>query len=193
MQRRAWLLASAAVLLVTATGCEQRAQFNNVDITGAQYAREFVLTDHAGARRTLADYKGKVVTVFFGFVQCPDICPTTLQDMAEVRRRLGRAGDDVQVLFITVDPDRDTREVLAKYVPAFDPSFVGLYGSPEDTARVAKEFKVIYEKVPGQTPTSYTINHSAGTYVFDRQGRVRLFLRHGAGIDAIAADLKRLL
>ena len=181
MQRRGLFLAPLAAFLLTATGCDRGAQFNNVDITGAQYAREFVLTDHTGARRTLADYKGKVVTVFFGFVQCPDICPTTLQDMAEVRRRLGRAGDDVQVLFITVDHERDTRDVLAKYVPAFDPSFVGLYGSPEDTARVAKEFKVIYEKVPGQTPTSYTINHSAGTYVFDRQGRVRLSMRNVDG------------
>lgn len=173
--------------------CGKDASFNSVDITGAQYAREFALTDHTGARRTLADYRGKVITVFFGFVQCPDVCPTTLQDMAEVKKRLGRDGDKLQVLFITVDPERDTREVLAKYVPDFDPGFVGLYGNAEETSRVAREFKIIFEKVPGQTPTSYTINHSSGTYVIDRDGRVRLFVRHAAGVDAVVADLKRLL
>jgi protein SCO1/2 len=180
-----------AALLLAA--CDNKAAFNNVDITGAKYAREFSLTDHTGARRALADYRGKVVTVFFGFAQCPDVCPTTLQDMAAVKQKLGRDGDKLQVLFITVDPERDTQDVLAKYMAAFDPSFVALRGTAEETSKVAKEFKIIFEKVAGQTPTSYTINHSAGTYVFDREGRVRLFVKHAAGVDAIAADLKRLL
>jgi protein SCO1/2 len=167
--------------------------FNNVDVTGADYARDFALTDHTGARRTLADYRGKVVAVFFGFTQCPDICPTTLADMAQVRRRLGSDGDKLQVIFITVDPERDTRDVLAQYVPGFDPTFVGLYGSSAEIARTAKEFKIFYQKSPGKTATSYTIDHSAGTFVFDRDGRLRLFLKHGGSIDPIVADLRKLL
>ena len=174
------------------SACDNKATFNSVDIIGAQYAREFVLTDHTGVRRTLPDYGGKVVTVFFGFVQCPDVCPTTLQDMAVVKERLGSDGDRLQVLFVTVDPERDTQDVLAKYMANFDPSFIALRGNADETAKVAKEFKIIFEKVPGQSPTSYTINHSAGTFVFDRGGRVRLFVRHAAGVDSIVTDLKQL-
>lgn len=186
------LLAVGVCAALMTGGCGKQAAFNSVDISGAQYAREFALTDHNGARRTLADYRGKLVTVFFGFVQCPDVCPTTLQDMAEVRKRLGRDGDRLQVLFVTVDPERDTQEVLAKYMANFDASFVALRGDAEDTTKVTKEFKVVVQKVSGPTPTSYTVNHSAGTYVFDRDGRVRLFVRHASGVDAIVADLKRL-
>jgi protein SCO1/2 len=167
--------------------------FSNVDITGVSYANELSLTDHTGTRRTLADYRGKVVVIFFGFTQCPDVCPTTLQEMAEVRRQLGAEGDQVQVLFVTVDPQRDTREVLAEYVPGFDPSFVGLYGTPEEIARTAKNFKVFYQKVPGPTETSYTMDHTAGSYVLDRNGQPRLFLKHNQGPAPIVADLRRLL
>ncbi|MFO0204835.1 MAG: SCO family protein, partial [Betaproteobacteria bacterium] len=181
----------AALLLVA---CQPQAPaFNNVDITGAPYARELALTDHTGARRTLADYKGKVLVVFFGFTQCPDVCPTTLSDLALARQKLGPAGQDLQVIFITVDPERDTQAVLAQYVPGFDPSFVGLYGSAAEIERTAREFKVFYQKVPGKTATSYTIDHSAGSYVFDRDGRVRLFVKHAQGVDALVGDLKRLL
>lgn len=183
-------LAIVAVLLATACS---RPAFNNVDITGANYANEFSLTDHTGARRSSADYRGKVVVVFFGFAQCPDVCPTTLQEMAEVRRQLGQSADQVQVLFVTLDPERDTREVLAQYVPRFDPTFVGLYGTGEETARVAKNFKVFYQKVGGPTATSYTLDHTAGSYVLDRTGQPRLFLRHGQGPAPIVADLRRLL
>lgn len=189
-------LVAAAALCATVlvAGCQPQAPaFNNVDITGAQYAREFTLTDHTGARRSLADYKGKVVVVFFGFTQCPDVCPTTLSDLAQVKQKLGPAGNDLQVIFITVDPERDSQQVLAQYVPGFDPSFLGLYGSAQDIERTAKEFKVFYQKVAGKTPTAYTMDHTAGSYVFDRDGRVRLFLKHAQGVDAIAADLKRLL
>lgn len=186
------MLGTAAILAASAA-CDRQAGFNNVDITGANYARHFALTDHTGAARTLADYRGKLVVIFFGFVQCPDVCPTTLADLAEVRRQLGAAGHRMQVLFVTVDPERDTPEVLAKYVPAFDPTFVGLRGTPEQTAATAKEFKVFYQKVAGKTETSYTIDHTAGSYVIDGEGRVRLFLRHGGGVDPIVADLKKLL
>ncbi len=185
------LFALLGALLLAA--CDGTPKFNNVDITGANYARELSLTDHTGARRTLADYRGKVVVVFFGYAQCPDVCPTTLSDMAQVKRRLGAEGERLQVLFVTVDPERDTPAVLAQYVPSFDPSFVGLHGTADEIAKAAREFKVFYQKVPGKTPTSYTIDHTAGSYVFDKEGRVRLFLKHGQGIDPIVADLKRLL
>ncbi len=184
------LLVALAALFVAA--CSKPA-FNNVDITGASYANALSLTDHTGARRTLADYRGKLVVIFFGFTQCPDVCPTTLQEMAEVRRALGPDADQLQVLFVTIDPVRDTREVLAQYVPAFDPSFVGLYGTQEEIARTAKTFKVFYQKVPGPTETSYTMDHTAGSYVIDRTGQVRLFLKHNQGAAPIVADLRQLL
>jgi len=184
-----WLLIS---LLVAGCG-GGTPKFNSVDITGANYARDFSLVDHTGAKRTLADYRGKVVAIFFGFTQCPDVCPTTLADMAQVKKQLGKDGDKLQVIFITVDPERDTQGVLARYVPEFDPSFVGLHGSPEQTAATAKEFKVFYQKVAGKTATSYSIDHTAGTYVIDREGRVRLFVRHAESVEPLVADLKRLL
>jgi protein SCO1 len=191
---RAVTTLAVGVGLALAAGCDRGAEgFRNVDITGANYARDFVLTDHTGARRTLADYRGKIVVIFFGFTQCPDVCPSVMADMAEVKTRLGADGDRLQVIFITVDPERDTQSVLAQYVPGFDPSFVGLYGTPEQTAATAKEFKVFYQKVPGKTETSYTIDHTAGSYVIDQEGRVRLFLRHGGGVDPVVADLKKLL
>jgi protein SCO1/2 len=184
---------SAVLCLVfLVAGCAPPA-FKSVDITGAQYARDFSLEGPAGARRALADYRGKVVVVFFGFTQCPDVCPTTLSDLAEVKKRLGPDGDKLQVVFITLDPERDTSELLAQYVPAFDSSFVGLRGSAEQTAAAAREFKIFYQKVPGKTATSYTLDHTAGAYVFDKDGRVRLFVRHGTGVDDIAADIRQLL
>jgi protein SCO1/2 len=185
-----WLAVSALLLAACGGGAQK---FNGTDITGANYARDFALTDHTGAKRTLADYRGKVVAIFFGFTQCPDVCPTTLADMAQVKKTLGKDGDQLQVLFITVDPERDTQQVLARYVPGFDPSFVGLYGSPEQTAATAKEFKVFYQKVAGKTATAYSVDHTAGTYIVDRDGRVRLFMRHGEKVEPIAQDLKRLM
>jgi protein SCO1/2 len=171
----------------------KQASFQNTDVTGLDYAKGFALTDHTGKPRTLADFKGKVVVVFFGYTQCPDVCPTTMAEMATVMQKLGAQADQVQVAFITLDPERDTRELLANYVPAFDKRFVGLYGSPEQTAKVAKEFKVFYSKVPGSAPGSYTIDHTAGSYVFDREGRLRLFIRHGGGADPIVHDIRQLL
>jgi len=182
----------AIAVLLTLFACS-KAGFNNVDITGASFADEFSLTDHNGVRRTLADFRGKLVVVFFGFTQCPDVCPTTLQQMAEVRQALGRDADQVQVLFITIDPERDTQQLLAQYVPGFDPSFIGLFGTAEETARTAKRFKIFYQKVAGPTPTAYTMDHTAGSYVIDKAGRPRLFLKHNQGAAPIVADLRQLL
>jgi protein SCO1/2 len=188
--RRAVLALAAALVAACSPG---KPSFKSVDVTGADFGRELKLTDHTGKPRTLADFKGKVVVVFFGFTQCPDVCPTTLADLAEVKKRLGKDGDALQVIFITVDPERDTQALLAQYVPGFDPSFVGLYGSAEQTAATAKEFKIFYQKVPGATPTSYTIDHTAGSFVFDREGKIRLFVRHSTGVDALVSDLKQLI
>jgi protein SCO1/2 len=187
----------AAALAFSLSGCDKlpgkQASFQNTDVTGLDYAKGFSLTDHAGKPRTLADYKGKVVVVFFGYTQCPDVCPTTMAEMAGVMQKLGAQADQVQVLFITLDPERDTQQLLANYVPAFDKRFVGLYGTPDQTAKTAKEFKVFYSKVPGSSPGSYTIDHTAGSYVFDKEGRLRLFIRHGGGADPIVHDIRQLL
>jgi protein SCO1 len=189
---RAILAALAAVALLS--GCGQQApSFNGADVTGASFGRDFALTGHDGKPRTLADFRGKAVVIFFGFTQCPDVCPTALSTLAEAMRRLGPHAARGQVLFVTIDPERDTPDLLSRYVPAFHPSFLGLYGDAEATARVAKEFKVVYRKVPGQTPETYTMDHSAGMYVLDPQGRLRLFESHGQGADALAHDLAELL
>jgi protein SCO1/2 len=170
-----------------------KASFKGIDITGAEYARELNLTDADGKPRQLADFKGKVTVVFFGFTQCPDVCPTTLLELAQVKKALGADGDRVQGIFVTVDPERDTAEVLKAYVGSFDAGFVALRGTPEETQAAAKNFKVFYAKVAGKTPTSYSIDHTAGSYVFDPQGRVRLFTRYGTGAEALTHDLKLLL
>jgi len=152
-----------------------KATFINTDITGSDIGRDFELTDHTGKRRTLADYRGKVVALFFGFTQCPDICPTTLAELAQVKKDLGADGDKFQVLFITLDPERDTQDMLASFVPAFDPSFVGLRGSKAEIDQVSKDFKVFAEKVTPKDGVGYTIDHTAGLFIFDADGRVRLF------------------
>lgn len=172
---------------------EKKAEFRGVDITGADYARDFPLTDHNGQPRHLKDFAGKVVVVFFGFTQCPDVCPTSMQELAEVKQLLGKDGDRLQGIFITVDPERDTPEMLKAYMANFDPSFLALRGTPEQLAAVAKDFKVYYKKVDGKTPTSYTMDHSAGSYVYDTQGRLRIYNRYGSGAQALAADVKVLL
>ncbi|MCL4800362.1 MAG: SCO family protein [Burkholderiales bacterium] len=184
----------AVGLAVWLLGCGPGGpQFKNTDLTGAEYGKALRLTDHTGRVRTLDDFKGSAIVVFFGFTQCPDVCPTTLASMKAVKQQLGEDGKRLQVLFVSVDPERDTQELLAQYVTAFDPSFVGLRGDAEATARVAKDFKVFYQKVPGATPATYTVDHSAGSYVFDPAGRLRLYVRHGQSPDAVAHDLKLLL
>ena len=201
------LLLSTLLLLSALTGCSDKpageggqmtltpasTTFKNSDVTGLGYARDFALNDHDGKPRTLADFKGKAVVMFFGYTHCPDVCPTTMSEMAAVMKQLGPDADRVQVLFVTLDPERDKPELLKAYVPGFDPRFIALSGDQEATARVAKEFKVFYQKSPGKTPDSYTMDHTAASYVFDPQGRARLFVRHGQGPEPIVHDLKILL
>ena len=188
------LIMLTGTALGMAAGCtEQKTAFASVDVTGADYAQKFALTDQFGKPRTQADFLGKIVVVFFGFAQCPDVCPTTMAELAEVKKLLGKDGDKLQVVFITVDPDRDTAPVLKAYMENFDPGFIALRGSPEELAATAKHFKIYYKKVEGKTPGSYTMDHSAGSYVLDTQGRVRLFTRYGSGAAALAQDVKLLL
>ena len=187
------LVLCAALSLAGCDRAGSSARFNGADITGAEYARTLALPDQNGQPRTLADFKGKVTVVFFGYTQCPDACPTTMAELAQVKKLLGKDGERLQGVFVTIDPERDTPQVLKPYMESFDPSFVALRGTPEQTAATAKEFKVFYAKSPGKTPDSYSMDHTAGSYVFDTQGRVRLFESYGRGAEALAADLKVLL
>jgi protein SCO1/2 len=184
-------LIGAALLLMCLAACSPKPEFKNIDITGSTaFGKDFSLVDPDGKVRTLADFKGKVVVMFFGYTQCPDICPTTLTEMQQVMTLLGPQADKVQVLFVTVDPDRDTAAILKQYVP----SFVGL--RPADEAaleKVTKDFKIYYKKVPGTSPGSYTIDHTAGSYAFDPEGRLRLYIKHAQGPETLAHDLKELL
>ena len=191
-------VAKAAVLLVAGalalSGCGNGTpKFKASDVTGAGFGRDFALTDTTGKPRTLSDYRGKVVVLFFGYAQCPDVCPTTLATLAQTMKTLGPDAGRVQVVFVTVDPERDNAELLASYVTAFDPSFVALRGDSEAIARTAKEFKILYQKQPGRTPESYTVDHSAGTFVFDPLGRLRLYVGNGQGPEVFAHDIRELL
>lgn len=186
-------LALIAALLVIGACTPSGPTFRNVDITGADYGKDFALTDHTGKPRALADFKGNVVVMFFGYTHCPDVCPTTMAELNLVLKELGSDASRVQVLFVTLDPERDTQALLAQYVPAFNPTFLGLYGDVATTTRVAKDFKVFFQKVAGSTPDNYTMDHTAGSYVFDEQGRLRLFVRHGGSSEPLVADLKTLL
>ena len=192
--RRGFVLGLAALL----AGCDRLApssarSFNAIDITGADYARRLELPDQNGQLRTLADFRGKVTVVFFGYTQCPDVCPTTLAELARIKQQLGAQGAALQGILVSVDPEHDTPERLKAYVESFDPSFIALRGTPEQTAATAKEFRVFYARVPGKTEGSYSVDHTAGSYVFDREGKVRLFVRYGSGAETLAADLKALL
>lgn len=186
------LFLGAFALLATAC-TEPPPAFHATDITGAEYGKRLALTDHTGKPRTMADFQGKAVTVFFGYTQCPDVCPTSLATMSQVMQELGADSDRVQVLFITVDPERDTAALLAEYVPAFDPRFLGLVGDAAQTSAVAKDFRVFYRKSGDTAGANYTVDHSAGTYVFDPAGKVRLYVKHGETADRIASDLRQLL
>jgi protein SCO1/2 len=195
--RRQTLKAVASCALFTGAGFLVSAcspGFHGIDITGADYARDFHLTDFDGQPCALADFRGKVVVMFFGYVQCPDVCPTTLSDMRLAKEKLGADGDRLQILFVSVDPERDTPEVLKAYMTAFDPDFLGLYaGSPDKLADLAREFRIYYKKVEGRTPASYTVDHTASSYIYDPQGRLRLSSRYGTPVDAVVEDVKRLL
>lgn len=193
-----FLFLTAFVLAFAVSGCGKPGateSFKAIDITGAEYAKALSLPDVDGKTRTLADWNGKVVVVFFGYTQCPDVCPTTMLELAQAKKMLGADGDRVQGVFVTVDPERDTPEVLKAYLQNFDPQFVALRGTLAETAASAKAFKVFYAKVPGQSEGSYSMDHTAGSFVFDRQGKIRLFTRYGTGdgVDALVHDLKILL
>ena len=194
LRRHALRVLAATLVAGLLAACSPEAlKFKSIDITGADYAKGFALADHNGAQRTLADFKGKVVVVFFGFTQCPDVCPTALADLAEVKRLLGPQGDKLQGLFVSVDPERDTPEVLKAYMANFYPGFLALRGTPEQLAATAKDFKVYFKKVDGKTPGSYSMDHSAASYVYDTQGKLRLYTRYGSGAQALASDLRLLL
>jgi protein SCO1/2 len=195
MNKRDFLrLAGVSAASAAMAGCsDPKPSFNAVDMTGADYAKGFALKDADGKERTLADFKGKVVVLFFGYAQCPDVCPTTMTEMAQVKQQLGKDGDKLQVLFVTVDPDRDTPEVMKAYMGAFDPAFVALIPTQEQLAAMAKDYKAYYKKVDGKTPTSYSMDHSAASYIYDTQGRLRLYARYGAGVAPMVADVQALL
>jgi len=190
--------AAAAILVAAlASGCDRlggaKSPFKAIDVTGAPIGGELRLTDHNGKPRTLADFRGKVVLVNFGYTQCPDVCPTTLADLASAMKKLGPDASRVQVLFVTVDPKRDKPELLREYLPAFDKSFLGLYGDADATKNVEKDFKIYAAERPGKTPDTYTVDHAAQTFVFDRQGKLRLVMGYGTAPEAIASDVRILL
>jgi protein SCO1 len=210
VQRRAavrWMLASPLALylglgLGALGGCDRKAgetmvpgasAFKGVDITGANYGKVLALPDASGSPRDLKEFQGKVVVLFFGYTQCPDVCPTTMAELAEVRRRLGPQGQLLQGVFVSVDPERDTGPVLGEYIKAIDPSFVALRGTAEQISQVAREFKVVYQKVPTQDGQSYTMDHTAGSYIIDPKGQLRLFERYGTKVDDLLSDIKQLL
>ena len=186
------LTAPSAASLMSACS-ENKPSFVSIDVTGADYARDFSLTDHNGQTRSIKDFAGKVVVMFFGFTQCPDVCPTAMVELAEIKKLLGARCNKLQGLFVTVDPQRDTPEVLKAYMANFDPSFLALYTTPEKLAVLAKDYKVYYKKVDGKTPTSYTVDHSAGSFVYDTKGVLRLYTRYGTGAKPLAQDIELLL
>ena len=186
---RGWIL---LVLLIA--GCTpERPIFNAIDITGANYAQSFTLKDHNGSQRSLSDFKGKVVVVFFGYTQCPDVCPTSLSELVRVKQLLGTNGSLMQGVFVTLDPERDKPEMLKAYMANFDDSFVAFVPTPAELEDLAKKFKIYYKRVEGQTPTSYTMDHSTGSYVYDQQGRLRLFGQYGLGAEKLVQDIQVLI
>lgn len=195
--RRSVVLGMAGAALLA--GCDRIAgkngapTFHFTDITGAEFGRKLDLPDVDGKPRSLADWKGKVTVVFFGYTQCPDVCPTTMAELAQIRKLLGDDADKLQTVFVTIDPERDTAEILKGYVANFGPGVVALRGNAEQTAAAAKEFKVFFAKVPGKSPGSYTMDHSAASFVFDPAGRVRLFVPYGSDPKVLAADIKQLV
>lgn len=191
------LIAAAMGAAFTPTilmGCSPKSvDFNSIDLTGAAYAKDFRLKDHLGNIRTMADFREKIVVLFFGFTQCPDVCPTSMSTMAEVKRLLGQQGSLLQVIFVTIDPERDTLTLLKEYMLNFDPTFLALRPEPDQLLELSDNFKMYYKKVDGKSPTSYSMDHSAGKYIFDTKGSIRLFSKYGAEPQAIAQDIQNLL
>jgi protein SCO1/2 len=184
---------AGAVGILSACSPEEKPQFQSIDLTGADYAKDFSLPDQNGQLRSIKDFAGKVVVVFFGYTQCPDVCPTSMAELASIKKQLGADGDKLQAIFITVDPERDTPELLKAYMANFDPTFLALRPGMDKLPEVAKDFKIYYKKVEGKTPGSYSMDHSAGSYVYDTRGRVRLYNRYGSGPEGLASDIRLLL
>lgn len=185
-----------SLAIISLCGCKQpeaAQSFKSTNVTGIDSGKDFRLTDHLGKQRTLSDFKGKIVVLFFGYTHCPEACPNTLVELARVMKQLGPDADKVQVLFITLDPERDTQALLAQFVPSFNPKFIGLYGTPAQIAETAKEYRLFYSKEPGKSPGNYTLDHSVGTYIYDQSGRLRLHAAYGQGVDALVHDIKLLL
>ena len=188
----AYVVAAIAACLLLACS-ESGPALHGVNLSGAQYGKDFELTDHHGQVRHLKDFSGKVVVLFFGYTQCPDVCPTSMLELTEVKKALGQDAERLQVLFVTLDPERDTPEILQAYMNNFDPTFLALYTTPEKLVQLTQDYKVYYRKVPGKTPTSYTLDHSAGSYVYDTKGQLRLFVRYGSKVQDLLADIAALL
>ncbi len=187
------IMVTGGGMLLGACSPPEKPQFKSIDLTGADYAKDFSLADQNGKVRSIKDFSGKVVVVFFGFTQCPDVCPTTMAELAGIKKSLGTDGDKLQAIFISVDPERDTPELLNAYMANFDPSFLALRPTLEQLPQLAKDFKTYYKKVEGKTPGSYSMDHTAGSYVYDTKGRVRLYTRYGSGADGLTSDLRLLL
>ncbi len=181
------------LMLVACSPAQAPVAFNATDITGAEFGKALTLTDHNGKLRNLSDFKGKVVTLFFGYTHCPDVCPTTMSDLKNTMKLLGDKSNEVQVLFVTVDPERDTQAVLAQFVPSFDSRFIGLRGNAQETKQTLGDFKIFYAKVAGKSKDDYTVDHSAGMYVFDKEGKIRLYMNYGETPAEMASDIKQLL
>ncbi|MES1979105.1 MAG: SCO family protein [Pseudomonadota bacterium] len=186
-------LAAATAGLLAACSGDEKPQFKSIDLTGADYAKDFSLADQNGKVRTVKDFAGKVVVVFFGYTQCPDVCPTSMAELAQIKKNLGADGDKLQAVFISVDPERDTPEVLKAYMGNFDPSFLALRPTMEQLPQVTKDFKIYYKKVDGKTPGSYSMDHTAGSYVFDTKGNLRLYSRYGNDVAGFTSDIRQLL
>lgn len=199
MRKRAFVRLLGASVLTMGAGAvlssctKEGPAFRGVNISRADYAQDFALMDHNGQLRRLQDFRGKAVVVFFGYTQCPDVCPTSLQELAQTKELLGKDGERLQGIFISLDPARDQPEMLKAYMGNFDPSFLALRPTPEQLPALAKDFKIYYKKVDGPTPTSYTLDHSAGSYLYDPAGKLRVYARYGSGAQALAADVRNLL
>lgn len=193
MKTKCFWIALLMFVLAACKPADQQNQFAATDITGADFAQTLSLTDHTGKPRSLTDFNGKVVAIFFGYTHCPDVCPTTMADMKQTMKLLGAQADELQVLFVTLDPERDTQEVLAQYVPSFDKRFIGLFGTQEQTAKATADFKIFASRVENSGRSGYTIDHSAGVYIYDKTGKIRLYVAYGEKPQVIAADIKKLL
>ena len=194
LQRRSVMRLGLGVAALLLAACKpNKLSFSSVDVTGADYAKSFELSDHNGQVRRLSDFAGKVAVMFFGYAQCPDVCPATMIELAQVKKLLGADGERLQALFVTLDPERDTPELLKAYMVNFDPMFLALRPTLEQLPLLAKDFKIYYKKVAGKSLDSYTMDHSAGSYIFDTKGQLRLFTRYGSGAPVLAADIAQLL